>query len=179
MPNLVTYQTLTDLSPIQGMRLQWIQIYLSYMYIIALSDFSPIRGTTYCSRIHLIYASLSDLSDANWFESYPRDETAMNSDLFIMYIMLPCHAEVEPGCLLGGGGEQIFDLWPLIFTDTWKYFSYVIPSHQFYQVNGRKCHFQTKFVDIWPWTWNLLLRGNMLPFIYNIPTKCYHHRIFL
>ena len=26
-------------------------------------------------------------SDANWFESYPRDETAMNSDLFIMYIL--------------------------------------------------------------------------------------------
>ena len=33
------------------------------------------------------YAWLSDLSDANWFESYPRDETAMNSDLFIMYII--------------------------------------------------------------------------------------------
>ena len=43
-----------------------------------------------CSRINfpigLSYAWLSDLSDANWFESYPRDETAMNSDLFIMYI---------------------------------------------------------------------------------------------
>ena len=36
--------------------------------------------------IWLSYAWLSDLSDANWFESYPRDETAMNSDLFIMYI---------------------------------------------------------------------------------------------
>ena len=30
---------------------------------------------------------LVTLSDANWFESYPRDETAMNSDLYIMYII--------------------------------------------------------------------------------------------
>ena len=61
------------------------------MYIIALSDFSPIRGTTQCSRIHfpigLRYAWLSDLSYTNWFQSYPRDETAINSDLFIMYII--------------------------------------------------------------------------------------------
>ena len=40
------------------------------------------------SAVELIcYAWLSDLSDANWFESYPRDETAVNSDLFIMYII--------------------------------------------------------------------------------------------
>ena len=33
-------------------------------------------------------AWLSDLSDANWFESYPiGDETAVNSDLFIVYII--------------------------------------------------------------------------------------------
>ena len=35
----------------------------------------------------ICYAWLSDLSDANWFESYLRDETAVNSDLFIMYII--------------------------------------------------------------------------------------------
>ena len=35
----------------------------------------------------ICYAWLSDLSDAIWFESYPRDETAVNFDLFIMYII--------------------------------------------------------------------------------------------
>ena len=83
MPNLVTYQTLTDLSPIRGTRLQWIQIYLLctllQWVILVLSEGQH-------SAVELIcYASLSDLSDANWFESYPRDETTMNSDLFIMY----------------------------------------------------------------------------------------------
>ena len=29
----------------------------------------------------------SDILDAKWYESYPRVETAMNSDLFIMYII--------------------------------------------------------------------------------------------
>ena len=85
MPDLVTYQTLTDLSPIRGMRLQWIQIYLScsllHWVILVLSEGQH-------SAVELIcYAWLSDLSDANWFESYPRNETAMNSDLFIMFIM--------------------------------------------------------------------------------------------
>ena len=47
------------------------------MYIIALSDFLS-EGQP--SAVEFIcYAWRSDLSDANWFESYPRDETAMNS----------------------------------------------------------------------------------------------------
>ena len=85
MPDLVTYQTLTDLSPIRGMRLQWIQIYLVctllYWVILVLSEGQHSAVEFIC------YAWLSDLSDANWFESYPKDETAMNSDLFIMYIL--------------------------------------------------------------------------------------------
>ena len=125
MPHLVTYQTLTDLSPIRGRD---------------------------CNEFRFIY--------------------------YVQYAPLPCRGGARVFAWWGGGGGNIWSL-TLIFTDTWQYFSYVIPSHQFYQVNGRKCNFQTKFVDIWPWTWNLLLRGNILPFIYNIPTKCYHHRIFL
>ena len=41
------------------------------------------------SALELIcYAWLSYLSDAIWFESYPiGDETAVNSDLFIVYII--------------------------------------------------------------------------------------------
>ena len=87
MPDLVTYQTLTDLSPIRGMRLQWIQIYLLFTYIIALSDYLVLSEGHHSAVGFICYAWPSDLSDANWFQSYPRDETAMNSDLFIVYII--------------------------------------------------------------------------------------------
>ena len=85
MPDLVTYQTLTDLRPIRGTRLQWIQIYLLctllHWVILVLSEGQHSAVEFIC------YAWLSDLSDGNWFESYLRDETAMNSDLYIMYII--------------------------------------------------------------------------------------------
>ena len=85
MPDLVTYQTLTDLSPIRGMRVQSIQIHLLstllHWVILVLSEGQHSAVEFIC------YAWLSDLSDAKWFESYPRGETAMNSDLFIMYII--------------------------------------------------------------------------------------------
>ena len=85
MHDLVTYQTLTDFSPIRGTRLQWIQIYylctLLHWVILVLSEGQHSAVEFIC------YAWLSDLSDAKWFKSYPMDETAMNSDLFIMYII--------------------------------------------------------------------------------------------
>ena len=84
MPDLVTYQTLTDLSPIRGTRLKWIQINYVHYFI----EWYLVLSEGQHSAVELIcYAWLSDLSDANWFESYPRDETAKNSDLFIIYII--------------------------------------------------------------------------------------------
>ena len=63
------------MSPIRGMRLQWIQIYLSctllHWVILVLSEGQHSAVEFIC------YAWLSDLSDANWFESYPRDETEL------------------------------------------------------------------------------------------------------
>ena len=84
MSDLVTYQTLADLSPIRGTRLQWIQInYVHY----CIEWFLVLSEGQHSAVEFICYAWLSDLSDANWFESYPQDETAMNSHLFIMYII--------------------------------------------------------------------------------------------
>ena len=65
---------------------------LFIMYTIALSDILVLSegqhsAVAFIFPIGLRYAWLSDLLDAYWFESNSRDETAMNSDLFIMYII--------------------------------------------------------------------------------------------
>ena len=70
MPNFVTYQTLTDLSPFRGTRLI-IQIY--YVYCTEWEQHSAVE--------FICYAWLSD-SDANLFVSYPSND-AMNSDLLM------------------------------------------------------------------------------------------------
>ena len=90
MPDLVTYQTLTDLSSIRGTRLQWFRFiyYVHYCieWFLVLSK-GQHSAVEFIFPFGLSYAWLSDQSDANWFQSYLRDETAMNSDLFIMYII--------------------------------------------------------------------------------------------
>ena len=81
MPDLVTYQTLTDLRPnrVDETAIQIYYVPYCTELILVLSEGQH--------NAFICYAWLSDLSDANWFESYPRDETAVNSDLFIMFII--------------------------------------------------------------------------------------------
>ena len=65
--------------------------FIYYITSIALSEFSPIRGTIDCSRINcpvvLNYAWHIDISDGNWFESYPRGETVQLIQ-FVYYVHL-------------------------------------------------------------------------------------------
>ena len=77
MHDLVTYQTLTDLSPIRGTRLQWIQI-IYYVH--------------YCTKWFLSYPrdNIGAVEFISLFESYPRDDDCImyiiaSSDFFLSY----------------------------------------------------------------------------------------------